>query len=506
MMDPLLIAKSSPEDSFLLPQLANRHGLIAGATGTGKTITLQKLAESFSEIGVPVFVADIKGDLSGIQAEGTVSDKLVAHLERIGVQNYVPHGNPVEFWDVFGEQGHPLRTTISDMGALLLARLLNLNATQSSVLQLVFRIADEQGLLLLDIKDLRSMIQFVGDHASTFRAQYGNISIASVGAIQRGLINLETNGGNHFFGEPMLNIDDLIQTNAQGKGIINVLAASQLILSPQIYSTFLLWLMSELFEQLPEVGDQDKPKLVFFFDEAHLLFKDAPKVLTDKIEQVVRLIRSKGVGIYFVTQNPSDIPDAILGQLGNRIQHALRAYTPRDLKAVKVAASTMRQNPALETERIITELGTGEALVSFLDPKGTPSMVQRASVIAPCSRMGPLTEEEKKRSIRLSDIGAYYAKTVDRESAYEILEKKISSASAEGPKSAPEKSQASSGNTKKASTSNPVGELLFGSTGPRGGKHDGMVQVAAKSMLRSASSSIGRSLIRGLLGSLGGKR
>jgi len=505
MSNPLLIAKDAAPDSevHLLPEFANRHGLIAGATGTGKTVTLQKIAESFSDIGVPVFVADIKGDLSGIQASGEASEKLLARLKRIGIETYHPKPNSVVFWDVFGEQGYPLRATLSDMGPLLLARLLNLNDTQTGVLQIVYRIADEQGLLLLDLKDLRSMVQFVGEHAASFRTTYGNISVASIGAIQRGLLSLEDQGGNLFFGEPMLDIFDLIQTDENGKGIIHVLAASKLSQNPQIYSAFLLWLMSELFEQLPEIGDVEKPKLVFFFDEAHLLFKDAPKALVDKVEQVVRLIRSKGVGIYFITQNPSDIPAFILGQLGNRVQHALRAFTPSDQKAVKTAASTMRPNPELNTEAAITELATGEALISFLDARGSPGIVQRRWVIAPHSRLGPLTEEERHRCMRTSGIGPYYEKIIDRDSAYEMLQRRIEASTDRG-STAPTASPASgTGKSKVPQTSNPVGELLFGSTGPRGGKRDGIVQAAAKSMVRSAGSSLGRTLIRGILGSLG---
>jgi len=504
MNQPLQIAKNSQTDIYLLPNYANRHGLVAGATGTGKTVTLQKLAESFSSIGVPVFVADIKGDLSGIALESSAGEKLLSRLRSIGIEDFTPKGNPTVFWDVFGEAGHPLRATISDMGPTLLARLLNLNDTQTGVLQIVFRIADEQGLLLLDLKDLRSMVQFVGDHAPTFRTHYGNISVASIGAIQRGLLNLESNGGDYFFGEPMLDIFDLIQTDPKGHGIINVLAASKLYQYPRIYSTFLLWLMSELFEQLPEVGDLDKPKMVFFFDEAHLLFTDAPKILIEKVEQVVRLIRSKGIGIYFITQNPTDIPESILGQLGNRVQHALRAFTPHDQKSVKSAASTMRANPNLNVENVITELATGEALVSFLDSEGRPSIVERCWVIAPNSRLGPLTDDERRRCMRMSDVGAYYEKTMDRDSAYEMLQRKVEEASIASSKSA--KPATSGKATPEPQQKDAVSELLFGSTGPRGGKRDGIVQAAAKSMVRSAGSSIGRSLIRGILGSIGGKK
>ncbi|MEQ8213017.1 MAG: helicase HerA-like domain-containing protein, partial [Smithellaceae bacterium] len=385
MSAPLIIAMSAGKEIVLLPNMANRHGLITGATGTGKTVTLQKMAESFASIGVPVFMADVKGDLSGIGAAGVAAEKMLKRLESIGVKDFQPRANTAVFWDVFGESGHPVRATISDMGPLLLARLLNLNETQSGVLTLVFKIADDNGLLLLDLKDLRAMIQFVGDNAKQFTTEYGNVSAASIGAIQRGLLALEQQGGDKFFGEPMLDIADLMQTDSEGRGVVNVLAADRLYNNPKLYSTFLLWMMAELFEQLPEVGDPEKPKLVFFFDEAHLLFNDAPAALLEKIEQVVRLIRSKGVGIYFVTQNPLDIPETVLGQLGNRVQHALRAFTPRDQKAVKTAADTMRPNPAFNTSDVITELGVGEALISFLDEKGRPAQVERSFVIAPSS-------------------------------------------------------------------------------------------------------------------------
>src|SRR5574337_781902 len=400
MSAPLLIAKTPNQDIVLLPALANRHGLITGATGTGKTVTLQKMAESFATIGVPVFMADVKGDLSGIGAAGVASDKLAKRLADLGVEDFAPRANTAVFWDVFGEAGHPVRATISDMGPLLLARLLNLNDTQAGVLSLVFKIADDNGLLLLDLKDLRAMVQFVGDNAKNFTTEYGNISAASVGAIQRGLMTLEQQGGDKFFGEPMLDINDLMQTDGDGRGVINILAADKLYNAPKLYSTFLLWLLSELFEQLPEVGDVDKPKMVFFFDEAHLLFNDAPAALLEKIEQVVRLIRSKGVGVYFVTQNPLDVPDTVLGQLGNRVQHALRAFTPRDQKAVKTAAETLRPNPKLNTAQVITELGVGEA---------------------PASRLGPMTPDERRGAIEGSVLYGHYEQQLDRESAYEKL-------------------------------------------------------------------------------------
>ena len=499
MTAPLLIAKSATTELLLLPALANRHGLIAGATGTGKTVTLQTLAESFAKIGVPVFMADVKGDLSGIGAVGELKPKIKERLDKLGINDWIPASCSTVFWDVFGERGHPVRATISDMGPLLLSRLLNLNDVQSGVLQLVFKLADDHGLLLLDLKDLRAMVQFVGDNARELTTQYGNISVASIGAIQRGLLVLEEQGADQFFGEPMLNIADMMQTDSKGQGVINILAADKLYLSPKLYATFLLWLLAELFEQLPEVGDLDKPKFVFFFDEAHLLFNDAPPALLEKIEQVVRLIRSKGVGIYFVTQNPLDIPDTVLGQLGNRVQHALRAFTPRDQKAVKTAADTMRQNPAFNAETAITELGVGEALISFLNAKGTPCMVERAFVLPPTSRIGPMTADERTAAINQSLLHGVYEETLDRESAYE----KLKAAVADGPSVTP-------GKTPSASATSPIGgalgELLLGKTGPRGGVHDGLVQTAAKTLVRTLSSAVGREIVRGVLGSLLGKR
>src|SRR5512139_2097318 len=394
MIAPLLIAKNAQHELVLLPQMANRHGLITGATGTGKTVTLQSLAESFSRIGVPVFLSDIKGDLSGLAKVGGGNEKVAARVRQLQLEGYEHRAYPVTFWDVFGEMGHPVRATVSDMGPQLIGRMLNLNDVQQGVLTLVFKIADDSGLLLLDFKDLRAMVQHVGDNAKDFTTEYGNISTASIGAIQRGLLELSSQGAEQFFGEPMLNIDDLMQTD-KGVGMVNILAADKLMQSPKVYSTLLLWLLSELFENLPEAGDLEKPKLVFFFDEAHLLFNDAPAALIDKIEQVVRLIRSKGVGVYFVTQNPTDVPDVILGQLGNRVQHALRAFTPRDQKAVKAAAETFRANPKLNTGKVITELMTGEALVSFLDVKGAPGIVERAMVCPPHSQIGPITPAQR---------------------------------------------------------------------------------------------------------------
>lgn len=498
MTAPLLIARTRELTLNLLPALANRHGLITGATGTGKTVTLQKMAESFSAIGVPVFMADVKGDLSGIAKAGVSSEKLQARLDNIGVTDWQPQDNPVVLWDIFGEQGHPVRATVSDLGPLLLARLLNLNDIQSGVLQIIFRIADDRGMLLLDFKDLRSMVQYIGDNAKSFTTEYGNISTASVGAIQRGLLALEQQGAEYFFGEPMLDIRDWMRTDAEGRGIINILSAEKLYRMPKLYATSLLWMLSELYEQLPEVGDAEKPKLVFFFDEAHLLFDDVPTVLLEKIQQVMRLIRSKGVGVWFVTQNPSDIPETVLGQLGNRVQHALRAFTPKDQKAVKAAATTMRPNPAFDTEEAIRNLGTGEALISFLDEKGSPSVTERAMVIAPGSRMGPLTADERNGLINHSPLYGKYDEVVDRESAYELLQKGIQSAG--------DQSHAPAAKGSAAGEENPVidglKKILFGYTGPRGGRHDGVVQTMAKTATRQVTNQI----LRGVLGSLFGGR
>ena len=427
MTEPLLIAKNAETDCHLLPGLANRHGLITGATGTGKTVTLQTLAENFSKIGVPVFMADVKGDLTGISQQGSIGAKLSAVLEERGIALPEPTACPVQLWDVFGEQGHPVRATISDMGPLLLGRMLNLNDTQAGVLNIVFKIADDNGLLLLDFKDLRAMLQYVGDNAKDFTTTYGNISAASVGAIQRGLLQIESQGGTKFFGEPMLDINDFMQT-VDGQGVINILTADKLMNSPRLYATFLLWMLSELFEQLPEIGDPDKPKLVFFFDEAHLLFNEAPKALVERIELVVRLVRSKGVGVYFVTQNPLDIPDSVLAQLGNRVQHALRAFTPRDQKAVKATAQTMRQKPGLDIEAAITELAVGEALVSLLDAKGRPGITERVYVLPPGSQIGPITPPQRQQLLQGSLVAGVYEKLVDRESAFEKLAARTASA------------------------------------------------------------------------------
>jgi DNA helicase HerA-like ATPase len=493
MPPPLLIAKNDQKELALLPALANRHGLITGATGTGKTVTLQALAQRFSEIGVPVFMADVKGDLSGVAKAGGANPKVAERLKSLKVSVPV-EGCPAVFWDVFGSAGHPVRATVSDMGPLLLGRMLDLNETQAGVLALVFKIADDQGLLLLDLKDLRAMLQHVGDNAAQFKTAYGNVSTASIGAIQRGLLALETQGGAKFLGEPMLDIGDLMQTRGS-KGVVNILAAGELMHSPKLYSTFLLWLLSELFEHLPEVGDPEKPKLVFFFDEAHLLFSEAPKALLEKVQQVVRLIRSKGVGVYFVTQNPLDVPETVLGQLGNRVQHALRAFTPRDQKAVKTAAETLRPNPKLNAEKAITELGVGEALVSLLDEKGTPCMVERAFVVPPGSQIGPITDDERAKLIQSSDVFGHYEKAVDRESAYEKLKGRTEAKPAQPEESA-------------NPVHDPVHDILFGRTGPRGGRQtQGIIEAVTKSAARSIGSELGRQVLRGVLGSiLGGKK
>lgn len=500
MADPILLARHGETECQLLPALANRHGLITGATGTGKTISLQTLAESLSKIGVPVFMADVKGDLTGISQAGAPSAKLLAVLKERGIAPPQPLACPTTLWDVFGEQGHPVRATVSDMGPLLLARMLALNETQAGVLQLVFKIADDSGMLLLDLKDLRAMLQHVGENASQYTTEYGNVSAASIGAIQRGLLQVEEQGGDKFFGEPMLNIADFMQTEG-GLGVVNILAADKLLAAPRLYATFLLWMLSELFETLPEVGDLDKPKLVFFFDEAHLLFKDAPAALVERIELVVRLVRSKGVGVYFVTQNPLDIPDAVLGQLGNRVQHALRAFTPRDQKAVKAAAETMRAKPGLDIASAITELAVGEALVSLLDEKGRPSVTERVFVLPPGSQIGPITPEQRAALLKNSLAAGVYDQAVDRESAYEQLRGRAASAPA--------------GTTAGGSAGAPAGQaeagggmldglkdVLFGSTGPRGGRREGLAEAAAKSALRSMGTTVGREIIRGVLGSL----
>ncbi len=500
MIDRLPLARTSTgKDLGIVPAMANRHGLVTGATGTGKTVTLQVLADNFSRIGVPVFLADVKGDLSGVAAAGSLTPKLAERLKTIGVAAPQWAANPAVFWDVFGRRGVPVRATVSDLGPLLLGRLLNLNAVQQGVLTLVFKIADDGGLLLLDLKDLRAMLQSVGDRAQEFTTGYGHISTASIGTIQRALLEVEQQGGGQFFGEPMLDVDDLRQSDG-GRGVVNVLVADELIRSPKVYATFLLWMLSELFERLPEVGDPDKPVLVFFFDEAHLLFEDAPEPLVEKIEQVVRLIRSKGVGVYFVTQNPSDVPDKILGQLGNRVQHALRAFTPHDQKAVKTAAETLRPNPSLDIERAIGELAVGEALVSLLDEKGSPGVTERAWILAPASRIGPITDAERAAiRARSSAIYGRYEHTIDRESAYEKLTARTTDKTPPPPHQAPSAGPAS---PDSGGVTGVLTNILFGTTGPRGGHHDGLVDSAAKSAARAVGSSVGRAIIRGALGSI----
>ena len=495
MPAPLLIAKTADKsltDILLLPAMANRHGLIAGATGTGKTITLQVMAEHFSTIGVPVFMADVKGDLTGISQPGKPNPKVEERVKLMKLE-YTATACPVTLWDVFGEQGHPVRATVSEMGPVLLARIFNLNEIQTGVLAITFKIADDNGLLLLDLKDLRAMLAWVGENASQFTTNYGNVSAASIGAIQRGLLTLEQQGGDKFFGEPALSLDDLMQTD-NGRGIINILAADKLLSSPRLYSTFLLWMLSEIFENFPEVGDREKPKLVFFFDEAHLLFNEAPKELLEKIEQVVRLVRSKGVGVYFVTQNPLDIPDTVLGQLGNRVQHALRAYTPRDQRAVQAAAETFRENPKLKVVDVITELGVGEALVSFLDEKGRPSIVERAWICPPQSQIGPIAPEQRQALLAGSLVAEQYEKTVDRESAFEKLKAR------RGTETTPTPDAESAG----------FGGILskIGIPGMGGGtsKREGVIEAAAKSAARAMASEAGRRIIRGVLGSIFGGR
>ena len=487
----------------MLSNLVNRHGCITGATGTGKTVTLQSISQSLSDIGVPVFMSDVKGDLSGMAKAGAPSAKLDARLAMLEQEAPAWAACPVTFWDVFGEMGHPVRATISDLGPLLLSRMLNLNDTQQGVLQLVFKIADDNGLLLLDTKDLRTMLHNVGDNVADYRTSYGNISAASIGAIQRGLMSLEEQGGDKFFGEPMLNIDDLLQTDARGKGIVNILAADKLMNAPQMYAVFLLWLISELFENLPEVGDLEKPKLVFFFDEAHLLFNEAPKELLQKIEQVVRLIRSKGVGVFFITQNPLDIPDTVLGQLGNRVQHALRAYTPRDQKAVKAAAETFRPNPALDTAQVITELGVGEALVSFLDEKGRPNIVERAFILPPASQIGPIDAAERKEVMARSVVAGVYENNVDRESAHEIITRRTADTAATEKEA---KVKADQAVADKANSDSGLGGMLGGLLGNGASKRESPVQAMVKSAARSIGSQVGRAIIRGVLGSILRKR
>ncbi|MGB5260257.1 MAG: helicase HerA-like C-terminal domain-containing protein [Gammaproteobacteria bacterium] len=469
---------------YLLPQLANRHGLIAGATGTGKTVSLQILAEAFSRRGVPVFMADVKGDLSGMCQAGKEHPKLSARAETIGLTDYALEAFPVVFWDLFGKQGHRVRSTVSEMGPLLLSRMLDLNDTQEGIMYAVFKMADDQGMLLLDLKDLRSLLVFAGENAKELRLEYGNISASSIGAIQRRLLVLEQEGGEQFLGEPALDIYDFMRTGANGYGNINILAADTLMQTPKLYATFLLWLLSELFEELPEIGDPDKPRLVFFFDEAHLLFTGVPKALLEKVEQVVRLIRSKGVGVYFVTQNPLDIPDAVLGQLGNRIQHALRAFTPRDQKAVRAAASTFRPNPAFDAVEAIKELGVGEALVSMLGGKGSPGIVERTLIRPPSSRLGPATRAERNVVLEESMLGKRYDKSVDQHSAYEMLKERAEKAALAEEQMSAEKEQ------------------TRGKTTTRRSNRQGVMEAMVKSVVRSMGSSLGRKIARGILGSL----
>ncbi len=508
MTEPIVIAKSAAGEIELLPQMANRHGLIAGATGTGKTVTLQTLAENFSARGVPVFMADVKGDLAGMSQPGGNNPKILARAKELGLSDFKGAACPVVFWDVFGENGHPVRATVSEMGPLLLGRLLNLNDTQEGVLNIVFKIADESGLLLLDLKDLRAMLQYVADNAEQFRTQYGNVSAASVGAIQRNLLQLETQGAEKFFGEPALDLDDWIQTE-NGRGVINILAAERLMQqSPDVYATFLLWMLSELFERLPEIGDPEKPKLVFFFDEAHLLFADIAPAVLQKIEQVVRLIRSKGVGVYFVTQNPLDLPDIVLGQMGNRVQHALRAFTPRDQKAVQAAAQTFRQNPKLNTVAVLQQLGVGEALVSMLDESGTPEIVQRAKIVPPRSQVGAITAEQRQQIISSSALAGHYEKAIDRESAYEKLQARAGQKMAGAPEADPGASvPAPAKDSFFKQVIGSVGSIFEPQIGPRGGRRDTLATAMAKSAARAVGSQVGRQVVRGLLGGiLGGAR
>ncbi len=501
MSDEILVAKGS-KDLEVVPKMANRHGLIAGATGTGKTVTLQTMAEGFSRIGVPVFMADVKGDLAGLSQPGGNNPNVVERAKKLGV-TLTPQATPVVFWDVYGQQGHPARATISEMGPVLLSRMLGLNDVQQGVLTLVFKVADDNGLLLLDMKDLRAMLQHVGDNPDQFQTEYGHISAASIGSIQRNLLGLEQ-GGNDLFGEPALDLADLMQTDAKGNGVVNILAADKLMSAPQAYATLLLWLLSELFEQLPEVGDPPKPKLVFFFDEAHLLFNDCPKPLLDKIEQVVRLVRSKGVGVYFVTQNPLDVPDVVLGQLGNRVQHALRAFTPRDQKAVKTAADTFRPNPKLDTAEVITQLAVGEALISLLDETGTPVPVERGFVVPPASRVGAITPQERQQVVQSSILFGHYEKTVDRESAYERLKGRAETSPAPTVQSTtapPPVSQAPTAQAPQSSWTDTIGSVLGGLTGGSG-RREGMAEALAKSAARAIGSQVGRQIVRGVLGGI----
>ncbi|RUT31041.1 DUF853 family protein [Arsenicitalea aurantiaca] len=490
LVDDKIYLGTSTRPEYLTLRYANRHGLVTGATGTGKTVTLQIMAEGFSRAGVPVFCADIKGDLSGLSVLGTPQDFLLKRAETIGLAEYANDKFPAIFWDLFGEQGHPVRTTISEMGPLLLSRLLDLNDTQEGVLNIAFRLADDEGLLLLDLKDLRALLVEIGERAKEISTRYGNVSTASIGAIQRSLLVLEQQGGEHFFGERALEIADLMRTTTEGRGYVSILAADRLMASPRLYSTFLLWLLSELFETLPEVGDPEKPRLVFFFDEAHLLFDGAPKALIDKVEQVVKLVRSKGVGVYFVTQNPADIPEAVLAQLANRVQHALRAYTPREQKAVRAAAETFRPNPEFSTEAVITQLGTGEALVSTLEEKGVPSMVGRTLIRPPAGRLGPITPDERRALMAVSPVAGLYDTAVDRESAYEILAR------------AAKERQAAEEEARFEAEKLKAEKALERETRPRASNRQSVGEAAMKSFTRSVATQIAGALVRGVLGSL----
>ncbi len=493
----IFVGKGKTRLQLLLP-LANRHGLIAGATGTGKTATLRVLAEGFSAAGVPVFVADVKGDIAGMSKPGEANPKIAERARKLGVADFAYRGLPTIFWDLYGQNGHPVRTTVSDMGPLLLSRLLELNETQAGVLQIAFKFADDNGLLLLDLKDLRALLVHMGQHAAELKTAYGNVTAASIGAVQRGLLAIEAQGGDKFFGEPEVDLADVMRKDGLGNGVINILSAEALMMRPKLYATFLLWLLSELFERLPEVGDLDKPKLVFFFDEAHLLFDEAPAALIDKVEQVVRLIRSKGVGVFFVTQNPLDIPDTVLGQLGNRVQHALRAFTPRDQKAVRAAAETFRADPKLDTAKVITELGVGEALVSLLDAAGSPTIVERALIAPPVSRMGPLTQDERSALLRTSPVAGKYDQTLDRESAFEQIAQRAAAATQSAPR--PEPAPAGGASPWGAPRSEPRAEAR-----PRR-EPQSMTDMVVKSVARNVAGTIGRQIgnqiIRGILGSI----
>lgn len=516
MNTPIIIAKKTSDTTqeiVLHSQLANRHGLIAGATGTGKTVTLKVLAENFSRIGVPVFLADAKGDVSSLAKPGENNPKFNERVKSLNIDSVPFEASPVVFWDLFGEQGHPIRTTISEIGPLLLARILNLNDTQEGVLSAVFRIADDQGLLLIDFKDLKAMLSYVSEHAADFKAEYGNLSPASLGAIQRNLLALADQGGDKFFGEPALDLMDFLQTDSQGRGNINLLAADKLMNTPKLYATFLLWMLSELFEQLPEVGDVDKPKLVFFFDEAHLLFDNASPALQDKIEQVVRLIRSKGVGVYFVTQNPLDLPESVLGQLGNRIQHALRAFTPKDQKAVKTAADTFRANPEFKVQEAITELAVGEALISCLDEKGTPQIVERGWIMPPHSSFSPITPEERKALMQQSIVAGIYEQQVDRDSAYEMLQNKVAERQQQAQAAELAKQQAKEQEALVKQQAKEQERLAREQQkeAERAAKQrekltQDIVGTFAKSAARSLGSNTGQKIVRGLLGSLFGRK